>query len=78
MATIFLPFSSRLVASNFSSILIEFPRFFHFEISLGDNTFAFLTHFWGPAGAQLVEALHYKAEGRGFDSRWRHWNFSLP
>jgi hypothetical protein len=27
--------------------------------------------------AQLVEALHYKPEGRGFDSRWCHWNFSL-
>jgi hypothetical protein len=22
-------------------------------------------------------ALHYKPEGRGFDSRWCHWNFSL-
>jgi hypothetical protein len=22
--------------------------------------------------AQLVEALHYKSEGRGFDSRWCH------
>jgi len=27
--------------------------------------------------AQLVEALRYKLEGRGFDSRWCHWNFSL-
>jgi hypothetical protein len=27
--------------------------------------------------AQLVEALRYKPEGRGFDSRWYHWNFSL-
>jgi hypothetical protein len=27
--------------------------------------------------ARLVEALHYMAEGRGFDSRWCHWNFSL-
>jgi len=25
----------------------------------------------------LVEALRYKPEGRGFDSRWCHWNFSL-
>ena len=24
------------------------------------------------AVAQLVEALHYKPEVRGFDSRWRH------
>ena len=27
--------------------------------------------------AQLVEALRYKPEGRGFDSRWCHWNFSM-
>jgi hypothetical protein len=27
--------------------------------------------------AQLVEALHYKPEGHGFDSRWVHWNFIL-
>jgi len=27
--------------------------------------------------AQLVEALRYKPEGRGFDSRWDHWEFTL-
>jgi hypothetical protein len=27
--------------------------------------------------AQLVEALCYKPEGRGIDSRWCQWNFSL-
>jgi hypothetical protein len=32
---------------------------------------------WGHAVAQLVEALRYKPEGRGFDSRWYNWNFSL-
>ena len=31
----------------------------------------------GHAVAQLVEALRYKPEGRGFDRRWCHWNFSL-
>ena len=31
----------------------------------------------GHAAAQLVEALRYKPEGRGFDSRWCHWDFSL-
>jgi len=25
----------------------------------------------------LVEALRYKFEGRGFDSRWCIWSFSL-
>jgi hypothetical protein len=31
----------------------------------------------GYAVAQLVEALRYKPEGRGFDSQWCNWNFSL-
>ena len=32
---------------------------------------------WRHAVAQLFEALLYKPEGRGFDSQWCHWNFSL-
>jgi hypothetical protein len=28
----------------------------------------------GHAMAQLVEALRYKPEGRGFDSQWCHWH----
>jgi hypothetical protein len=32
---------------------------------------------WGHSVEQLVEALFCKPEGRGFDSRWYHWNFSL-
>jgi hypothetical protein len=31
----------------------------------------------GHAAAQLVDALRYKPEGRGFDSRWCHWNFFI-
>jgi hypothetical protein len=31
----------------------------------------------GHAVARLVEALQYKPKGRGFDSKWCHWNFSL-
>ena len=27
--------------------------------------------------ALLVEALRYKPKGRGFDSQWCHWNFTL-
>jgi hypothetical protein len=32
---------------------------------------------YGYAVVQLVEALRYKPEGRGFDSRWSHYNFSV-
>ena len=28
-------------------------------------------------GSLVVKALRYKPAGRGFDSRWFHWNFSV-
>ena len=28
-------------------------------------------------GTQMVEALLYKPEGRGFDSRWSHWKLFI-
>jgi len=31
----------------------------------------------GHVVAQLVEALRYKPEGRGFDARWCYWNFFI-
>jgi hypothetical protein len=30
----------------------------------------------GASGGAVVEALRYKPEGRGIDSRFCHWNFS--
>jgi len=39
--------------------------------------FEFIPRKMGHAVAQLVEVLRYKSEGRGFDFRWCHWNFSL-
>jgi hypothetical protein len=48
------------------------------------NGFGMLIHwsrYWlgpGPRGGAVVEALRYKLEGRGNDSRLCHWNFSLP
>jgi hypothetical protein len=36
-----------------------------------------MTHILGVRGGAVVEALRYKPEGRGIDSRWCHWNFSL-
>ena len=29
------------------------------------------------SGGIVVKVLCYKSEGRRFDSRWCHWNFSL-
>ena len=34
--------------------------------------------YWaGDRGGTVVKALNYKSEGRRFDPRWCHWNFSL-
>ena len=41
------------------------------------NIFRKISLLLGHAAAQLVEALRYTPEGRGFDPRWCHWNFSL-
>jgi hypothetical protein len=30
----------------------------------------------GARGGVMDKALHYKPAGRGFNSRWWHWNFS--
>ena len=38
----------------------------------------FLFHYNnGDRGGTVVKVLCYKSEGRWFDSRWCHWNFSL-
>ena len=31
----------------------------------------------GGRGGTVVKVLCYKSEGRWFDPRWCHWNFSL-
>jgi hypothetical protein len=31
---------------------------------------------WGRGGV-VVKALCYRPAGRGFNSRWCHWNFSV-
>ena len=41
------------------------------------HIYKFIYTYRGYAVAQLVEALRYKSEGRGLDSRWCHCNFSL-
>ena len=32
---------------------------------------------FGARGGVVLKALRYKPAGRGFDSRWYHWNFSV-
>jgi hypothetical protein len=37
--------------------------------------FTILLEKMGHGVAQLIEALRYKPEGRGFDFQWGHWDF---
>ena len=41
------------------------------------HNFRILYHSIGDRGSTVVKVLCYKFEGRWFDSRWCHWNFSL-
>jgi hypothetical protein len=42
--------------------------------------FEFIRHYYtlkGASGGVVFKALRHKPAGRGFDSRWCHWNFSV-
>jgi hypothetical protein len=39
--------------------------------------YASLLYEGGDRGSTVVKELRYKSEGRWFDPRWSHWNFSL-
>ena len=68
---------------NFWKCFIEHIMCFDFlynfcpNISHSKKNWVRYKHTKGHAVVQLVEALRYKLEGRGFDSPWCHWNFSL-
>ena len=52
---------SHILAVSFFSLQIYIPH----------------TFLLGARGGVVVKALRYKPAGRGFDSRWCHWNFSV-
>jgi hypothetical protein len=49
----------------------------HLDTTLSGNLVLLFSMSMGYAMTQSVEAPLYKPEGRGFDSRWCQWNFSL-
>ena len=63
-----------------STYVIYTAALFYIQVLLShiSKQYDILQYRMGHAVAQLVEALRYKPEGRGFDSRWCHWNFSFP
>jgi hypothetical protein len=73
--TTYLHLASRLRMCGAMSLL----PLYAFMTCTGTACIVFNSDFCseGATLAQLVEALRFKPEGRGFDSRWCHWNFSL-
>jgi len=68
----YFPFSFRCIYF-FVSLLIFILIFCYTRNMVCINT----GPLWVYSVAQLVQALRYKPEGRGFDYRWCHWNFSI-
>ena len=69
---------TKLVTSFSLDLLFYLPSAILFFVDILLSLTKFTVNIaWRHAVAQLVEALRYKSEGRGFDSRWCHWNFSL-
>ena len=56
------------ITSNMKTEAVRLP--------LSDIPLAKLRDTWACSGV-VVKALIYKPAGRGFDSRWCNWNFSL-
>jgi hypothetical protein len=73
-------FKKKLIFLDLNIIQIQILRYY-FQcntcIAVFIRLFKGLRDVEGYGVAHLVEALLYKQEGRGFDSRCCHWNFSL-
>ena len=78
----FVNFPSRSTVF-FISLRVAFPANFTLQNSQPIYRDIILSYqyrwsiFDGARGGVVVKALRYKPAGRGFDSRWCHWNFSL-
>ena len=70
----------RFPLKSFILYWVSFNSAQHNSFHICDGGILFLSFFpviFRKQGAQLVEALRYKSEVRGFDSRLCHLNFSL-
>jgi len=60
-----------------STVLLEIVVTLNFSVYMLNNKTYLDMGGGGQAVAQLVNAMRYKPEGHGFDSRLCHWSFSL-
>jgi predicted RNA methylase len=73
-----LSYCPKTPKQDHSFILYRFRALIHIKMFIANQLYQdFIRKKYGERGGAVVEALRYKPEGRGFDSRWCHWNFSL-
>jgi hypothetical protein len=74
--TIFIMLGAHVVVASpiRRTRLGRFGRFCLISYCWNNDTSLYYT---GACSGVVVKALRYKPEGRGFDSRWCHWNFSV-
>jgi len=65
---------SKTYLINYGSLWHSYQYMRLLNVALNTN-FLFYSTLLGRAVARLVEALRYKPECHGFDSRWCHWNW---
>ena len=66
---------SRLQVSQVSVTICRHVLTNRVQSNTSNEIFRSTSRKMGHAVAQLVQALRYKRGGRGFDSRWCHWDF---
>jgi hypothetical protein len=67
---------TRIITRATSLNAQDFSPYSRYDLS-SNNILAKYMRIMGHAVAQLLEALRYKPEGRGFDSQMRSLNFSI-
>ena len=61
---------------------VYFPPLGTYEVRTAHNYYRFdcysdRLNWFGARGSVVIKTQRYKPAGRGFDSRWCHWKFSL-
>jgi hypothetical protein len=64
-------------SSLISNVLEEPSSSIHLEDQPAPRKWSLSTKLYCIMSQYHIISLRYKSEGRGFDSRWCHWNFSL-
>ena len=70
---------------NFCSFCLFLSAGFELKVNIASlktvtsvkRLFGYMIRLNGARGCVVVKALPYKPAGRGFDSRWCHWKFSV-